>query len=249
MSSMSRQESLPTVPGMYSKPLLRLGACTAFTGAAAQLIASLLEPDWGGDADEAIRVVSDSQIWMGDRLLDLVGVFLTIAALTVVGRMLAGAGNEWVRIGAPFLILMGALGGGAVLTGAVMKDLAETWEHADGAAQGSYLAAFDAVSGTTEALFFGAFLALGAYLAFLAPAILRGGVFARWTGWTCAVSAGLVLAGNLLSIVFEPAFFAVLAGFALFLLVVAALGASMWRQASESGRAYPPSRLPVGERS
>jgi hypothetical protein len=162
--------------------------------------------------------------------------------------MLAGAGHEWVRIGAPFLIIMGALGAGAVLTGAVMKVLAQTWEHADGVAQGSYLAAFDAMSRVTEVLFFGAFLALGLYLAFLAPAILHGEVFSRWTGWTCAVSAGLVLGGNLLSIVFEPGFFAVLAGFALFLLVVAALGVSMWRQTSLSGLAHPPSELPIGER-
>jgi hypothetical protein len=234
---------------MYSLPLLRLGACAAITGAAAQLIASVLEPDWGGDADKAIRVVSGSGIWIEDRLLDLVGTFLTIAALTVVGRILAGTGHAWVRIGAPFLIIMGALGAGAVLTGAVMKDLAQSWEHADGVAQGSYLAAFDAMSRTTEDLFFGAFLALGLYLAFLAPAILSGEVFSHWMGWTCAVSAGLVLGGNLLSIVFEPAFFAVLAGFALFLLVVAGLGVSMWRQPFLSGLGYPPNRHPVGERS
>jgi hypothetical protein len=248
MSSMSRRESLPTVPGMYSKPLLRLGACAAITGAAAQLIATVLEPDWGGDADQAIRVVSGSGIWTGDRLLDLIGVFLTVAGLTVAGRMLTGAGREWERIGAPFLVVMASLGAGAALTGAVMKELAQDWEHADGAAQQSYLVAFDAMTRTTETLFFCAFLALSLYLAALAPAILHGEVFSRWTGWACAVSATLVISGNLLSIVYGPAWFAVLAGFALFLLVVAALGVSMWRQASLSGLAHPPSRLPVGER-
>jgi hypothetical protein len=75
-------------------------------------------------------------------------------------------------------------------------------------------------------------------------------VFARWIGWACAVSATLVLGGNLLSIGYGPAWYSELAGFVLLLVVVATtLGVSMWRQASLSGRAYPPNRLSVGERS
>jgi hypothetical protein len=234
---------------MNNSPPLRLGACAAIAGAAAQLTATVLEPDWGGDAGEAARVVSGSAIWNADRLVDLIGMLLTVAALTVAGRTLSGAGREWVRIGTPFLVIMAALGGGAALTGGVMKDLAQQWAHADGVAQQSYLVAFDAMGRTTENLFFGAFLALGVYLAALARAIMQGEVFARWTGWACAVSAVLVLGGDLLTIVTEPAFFAVLAGFALFLVVVTALGIAMWRQASSYEPAATRSRRPVAERS
>jgi hypothetical protein len=130
-----------------------------------------------------------------------------------------------------------------------MKELAQDWEHADAAAQQSYLVAFHTMSRTTENLFFCAFLALSVYLAALAPAIMLGEVFACWIGWACAVSAALVLSGNLLSIVYGPAWFAVLAGFVLFLVVVATLGVSMWRQASAYGLAATRSRHPVAERS
>ncbi|HEV8649930.1 MAG TPA: hypothetical protein VG276_11130 [Actinomycetes bacterium] len=41
------------------------------------------------------------------------------------------------------------------------------------------LAAFAAASQTTDAFFFGAFMAMGLYLATLAAAILAGGVYAR----------------------------------------------------------------------
>jgi len=239
----------PSVARMNSPAVLRLGAGAAIAGAAAQLIATVLEPDWAGDAGEAVRVVSGSGIWVADRVLDLIGVFLTIAALTIAGRMLAGGGREWVLIGSPFLILMGALGGSAILTGALMKDMAQQWERADDVAQQSYLAAFEAMRLTTGGLFFGAFLSLGIYLAALAPAILQGETFPHWLGWACAASASLVLGGNLLSIVSEPAFFAVLAGLALFLVVVAALGVAMWRRASSYGVAAARNPLSAAEQS
>jgi hypothetical protein len=66
--------------------LLRFGAAAAVTGAVAQLVASVLEPDWGGDPAKAVRVVADNGFWNGDRLLDLIGVLLAVCALTTVGR-------------------------------------------------------------------------------------------------------------------------------------------------------------------
>jgi hypothetical protein len=222
------------VPAMNPRLLPRLGACAAIAGAAAQLIATVLEPNTEGGADEAIRVVAGSDLWIADRLLDLVGVLLTVAALTIVGRALTG---EWIRVATPFLILMGALGGAAVVTGAAMQALAREWERLDDAMKPGYLAAFDGSRQLKDALFFAAFFALGLYLALLAPAILHDVAFPRWLGWTAAASAGLILAGNLLS------FVAVLVGFALFLVILIALGASMWRSASypvSEGRAPTP---------
>ena len=222
----------PSFGAMDDRRLYRIGALAAIAGAVAQLVATVLEPDSSGDLAEAVRVVADSGFWNGDRLLDLIGVFLTVAALTVVGRSLAeGSGREWARVGQPFLVLMGALGAGAVLAGANMKEMANAWAGAAPHAQQSYLAAFDASRNAKDDLFFGAFLALGLYLATLAFAILSGRVYARWIGRAAALSAALVLAGDLLLLASDAAFVAVLVGFGLFMVVLIALGVSMWRHA------------------
>jgi hypothetical protein len=211
------------VPAMNPRLPPRLGARAAIAGAAAQLTATVLEPGTEGGADEAIRVVTGSDVWMADRVLDLVGVLLAVAALTIVGRALTG---ERIRVATPFLILIGALGGAAVVTGAAMQALAQGWKRLDDATKPGYLAAFDGSRQLKDALFFAAFFALGLYLALLAPAILHDVAFPRWLGWAAAASAGLILAGDLLS------FVAMLAGFALFLMIFIALGASTWRSAS-----------------
>ena len=209
---------------------MRIGAVAAVAGALGQLVATVFEPDWSGEPDDAVRVVADSGFFTADRLLDLIGLLLTVGALTVVSRTFAeGAGRDWARIGQPFLVLMGALGSAAVVGGANMKELADSWADAAGGAKQSYLASFDAASNLTDDLFFAAFLALGLYLAALAAAILTGGVYARWIGWASAVSAVLVLAGDLLLLVSDVAFLALLAGYALFLAALIALGVSMWR--------------------
>jgi hypothetical protein len=223
----------PSLAAMDDRRLDRIGALAAIAGAGAQLVATVLEPDSSGDPAKAVRIVANSRIWNGDRLLDLIGVFLVVAALTVVGRTFAeGSGREWARVGQPFLVLMGALGAGAVFAGANMKEMASAWAGAAPHAQQSYLAAFDASRNANDDLFFGAFLALGLYLATLAVAILTGRVYARWIGRAATLSAALVLAGDLLLLAFDAAFVAVLAGFALFLIVLIALGLSMWRHAS-----------------
>jgi hypothetical protein len=89
-----------------------------------------------------------------------------------------------------------------------------------------------AASQTSDNLFFGAFMAMGLYVATLAAAILAGGVYARWFGWASAASALLVLAGDLLVLAADAAFLAVLLGFLLFMAVLIALGVTMWRQAA-----------------
>jgi hypothetical protein len=222
---------------MVNTHLVRVAAVAAVTGAVAQLVATMLEPDWGGDPGKAVRVVAGNGFWNGDRLLDLVGVFLVVGALTVVGRTLAeGPGREWAGVGQPFLVSMAAFGGSAVATGATMKNLADTWVNAAGPSKHSYLASFDAASRVTEVLFFAAFMALGLYLAFLAAAVLHGRVYARWLGWAAAGSSVLLLAGDLLDIVSDAAFIAVLVGYVLFLVVLTGLGVSMWRHEAAGHR-------------
>ncbi len=213
--------------------ILRIGAVAAVAGAVGQLVATVFEPDSSGEPDDAVRVVADSGFFTADRVLDLIGVLLTLGALTIVARTFAeGAGRDWARLGQPFLVLMAALGSAAVVAGANKKELADSWADASGDAKQSYVASFDAANNLTDDLFFAAFLALGLYLAALAAAILTGGVYARWIGWASAVSAFLVLTGDLLLLGSDVAFLALLAGFALFLTVLIALGVSLWRQAA-----------------
>ncbi len=231
---MPRLKRMPSVPAMNTRWPLRLGACAAVAGAGAQLIATILEPDWGGKSDTAVRIVADSGFWNTDRLIDLIGTFLTVVALTIAQRTLAGAGKVWGGIGQPFLVLMAALGASAIATGAAMKEIADTWADAEGSAKASYLATFHGLVSTTEVLFFGAFFALGLYLIALAAAIIAEAVFPHWIGWAAGVSAVLMLGGNLLSIQVDAAWLAVLAGFALFLLTLIAVGVSMWRLAAVS---------------
>jgi hypothetical protein len=138
----------PTVVAMDDRRLLRFAAVAAVGGALAQVVAGVLEPDWGGDPGQAVRVVADSGLWTGDRLLDLIGLFLTVGALTVVCHTFAeGPGRQWARVGQPFLVLMGALGAGAIVAGANMKELADSWTEAAPTAKQPYLAAFDAATG------------------------------------------------------------------------------------------------------
>jgi len=215
---------------MTDRRLVQVAGCAAVAGAIAQFAASVLEPDWGGDPAKAVRVVADNGFWNGDRLFDLIGVFLTAGALTVVGRTFAErSGREWVRAGQPFLVLMAALGASAVASGATMKVLANRWSDASPQLRQPYLAVFDAASRVTEVLFFAAFMALALYLALLATSVLAARVYARWIGWTAAASAVLVLTGDLLDISFDAAFLVVIAGYVLFLVVLTALGMSMLR--------------------
>ena len=160
---MRRGEATPTVGAMdTNRQLLRLAAVAAVSGALAQLVATVLEPEVGDNAREAIRTVAESGVWTAGRLVDLIGVLLTVGALTIVGRTFAdGPGRDWARAGQPFLVLMGALGAGAVVAGATLKDVADAWVAAAPQAKASYLVVFDSATNLTDALFFAAFLAMG----------------------------------------------------------------------------------------
>src|SRR5262249_62402044 len=86
----------PNVGGMDDRRLYRLSATAAIAGAAAQLVATVLEPDSSGDLAKAIRLVAGSRFWNGDRLLDLIGVFLAVGAVAGGGCTVAeGAGGGW----------------------------------------------------------------------------------------------------------------------------------------------------------
>ena len=202
-------------------------------GAIASLAATVAEPDWGGDdATEAARVVAGTRLWDADRLLDLVGLILAVLALTVVNRRLIRAGSEWPRMAQPLLVLVGAFGGVAIATGAAIHTMATSWQDAEPEQAAAYLASFDGVRRITEDVFFAAFLALGLYLVLLSGAILATSAFARWLGWCAGIAGALILAGDLLSILFDAAFLLVLAGYVVYKAALVGLGISLWRAAA-----------------
>ena len=224
---------LLSVGNMSISGVEKIAGGAAVTGAVAQLVATVLEPDWGGDDVAGVaRVVAGTKLWNADRVLDLVGTLLAVAALNVVDRRLVRSGSEWPRLAQPFLFLVAAFGGVAVAGGAAIQTMATSWQHADPQLSAAYLASFDSVRRITEDVFAAAFLALGLYLVLLSASVLTTSAFAHWVGW-CAGAAGiLVVTGDLLSIRVDAAFLLVLVGFALFLVVVFVLGLSLWRNAA-----------------
>ena len=186
--------------------LLRIGAVAGVLGACAQLVAGSVETDWSGPPTAAVTRVATSSFFTGDRLLDLIGLFLTLLMLAVVASTLRGSATHgWAAVSEPLLAFWGALGARAILIGATMKDAADGWRDSAGA-RTAYLETFDVTARATEALFFGAFVALGLYLACLAGAVLSTNTYPRPTGWAMTVIAVLLIFGNLLTLVAEAAF-------------------------------------------
>ena len=121
----------PSVGGMNSNHLLRIGAAAAFLGVIAQLAAAMLEPERVGDTDKAIRTIAESEAWTGRWLVHLAGIVLLVTALAVVTRTFSeGPAKEWARVGQPLFVVAGALGVAEVLVGASTKDLADGWAAA-----------------------------------------------------------------------------------------------------------------------
>jgi hypothetical protein len=215
--------------------LLRIGAVAGVLGAGAQLVAGWVETDWGGPPAEAVTRVASSTYFTGDRLLDLVGLFLTLMMLAVVASTLRGSDTHgWAAVSEPLLALWGAVGAAAILVGAEMKDAADAWQQNSAGARTAYLATFDSTARATEALFFGTFVALGLYLACLAGAVLSSGTYPRPTGWAMIVISALLIFGNLLSLVVESAFLLVLLGLVGFAGLLVTLAVVLWRRSAIS---------------
>jgi hypothetical protein len=220
---------------MNSAHLLRTGAAAAVLGVIVQLAAAILEPARIGDADEAIRTVSELGAWPVRWLVHLTGIVLLVMAVSVVTRTFSdGPAKEWARIGQPLFVVAGALGVAEVLVGGSTKDLADGWASAAPGDSLPYLAAFESSWNATVALDFGALVVLGVYLGTLAAAILAGNTYARWLGMTCAVAAPLLVVGIVLELRSVVGTVLVLVGNVLFFVVLIGLAVSMWRKGAGS---------------
>ena len=235
----------PSVGGMNTKHLLRIGGAAAVSGVIVQLAAAILEPPRDGDTDKAIRTIAESGTWTGRWLVHVTGIVLIVVAVAVVTRTFSeGLAKEWARVGQPLFVIAGALGVAEVLVGGSTKHLADGWAAAAPDANLSYLAAFEGTWNTTVNLDFGALLMLSLYLATLAAAILAGNVYARWLGWTSAVAAPLLLVGMLLELRSPVGTALGLVGNVLFFVVLIGLGRSMWRRASSPAAHDADRRVP-----
>ena len=236
---MPSRDARPSVGGM-DKHVLRIGAIAAGLGVVAQVATALLEPARVGEADDALRKIAAYDASTLGWLVHLAGAFLIITALAVVAHTFSeGSGKDWARVGQPLLVIAGALGAAEVLVGASTKDLADGWSHAAPGARLPYSTAFEATWNATVYLDFGAIVAVGLYQLVLAAAILSSALYPRWSGWASAVGGVVGLVGIVLEL-WSPVGTALDAVGALLLLVVlAALGVSLWRRA---GRFAPGDR-------
>jgi hypothetical protein len=218
---------------MNGQSLGRVGAIAAVTAAIGHVVATVLEPDWSGAPDAAMTTLAGSSVWNADRLVDLISLILTVLALAILGRTFTGRSRAWAGAAQPILGAFGAIGAGAILSGATLKTLADAWIAATPEAKQSYLPAFTAVSEVTSNLFFGAFLVIGVYLLLLATAINSGSSYPRWVGLMAALSGSILIVGDLVMLVNDLGFVIVLLGFALFNVLLATLGIMMWRHGTQ----------------
>ena len=230
----ARQAGTPSFGDMRGY-LFRVGAVAGVLGAGAQLVAGWVETNWDGPPAESIARVASSSYFTNDRLLDLIGLFLTLLMLAVVGSTLRVSDTHgWAAVSEPLLAFWGALGAAAILIGATLKDAADSWLQNSSGGRAAYLATFDVTARATEDLFFGAFVALGLYLACLAGAVLSSNTYPRPIGWAMVVISALLIFGNLLSLVAEAAFLLVLLALVGFAGLLVALAVALWRQAQIS---------------
>jgi hypothetical protein len=230
----ARQASTPSFGGVRGY-LLRVGAVAGVLGASAQFVAGWVETDWDGPPTEAATRVANSSFFTGDRLLDLIGLFLTLLMLAVVASTLRESTTHgWTAVPEPLLAFWGALGAAAILIGATLKDAADSWLQNSSGGRAAYLATFDVTARATEDLFFGTFVALGLYLACLDGAVLSNNRYPRPIGWAMIVISTLLIFGNLLSLVAETAFLLVLVALVGFAGLLVALAVVLWRQAQIS---------------
>jgi hypothetical protein len=220
---------------MNSTQFLRIGAVAAVLGVIVQFAAAILEPARIGDADEAIRTVSELGTWPVRWLVHLTGIVLLISAVAIVTRTFSeGRGREWARIGLPLFVVAGTLGVAEVVVGGSVKDLADGWASAAPGEKLPYLASFESSWNATVALDFGALFVLGVYLGTLAAAILAGSTYARWLGWMCALAAPLLTVGIVLELRSVVGTALTLVGNVLFFVVLIGLAVSMWRKGAAS---------------
>jgi hypothetical protein len=219
---------------MMTPTILRVGALAAIFSVIGQVTSVVLSPDWSGPPDVgAASVVRAADIWMAWSLIKLVGILLTVPALTIMLRTLDGTeGGEWSRVCLPLAIVAVALGSVETLIGGSLVNVADAAAGASPAARAGYLAAFDATRNASDFVDFGAVMALGMAFLLLATAILVSRVYARAIGWSCAAAAGLVIVGLLGGLVGADTGLLVYAGTILIAIALVALAASMWRRAA-----------------
>ena len=85
----------------------------------------------------------------------------------------------------------------------------------------------------------GGIVGFGLYLVTLAAAVLSTRLYARWIGWAAALAAPLFAVGVVVELRWAGGTVAGAVGFLLAIVVLVALGVSMWRRAATGARGAP----------
>lgn len=238
---MRPRRALPSVGGMNTRTLLRIGAAAAVLSVAAQIAAALLMPVaavWDEEPAAAARAVAGATGWDAIWLVHLASVLLALVALAVVGRTFTDRpAREWARVGDVLLALTGAVAAVAVLVSAGLKELADAWLATAPQSQEASLAAFDAAKREWTFLDLGGTLGLGLYLTTLAAAVLSSRLYPRWVGWAAAIAAPLLVVGIVVELRWVAGTAMATVGVILFLAVLAGLALALWRRSAPVGRA------------
>ncbi|MFY9463333.1 MAG: hypothetical protein WAP52_04075 [Candidatus Sungiibacteriota bacterium] len=214
---------------------VRFGAWSGIVGAVIFMIANIIHPRSPNIESTAaqIQTVAQSNIWLTDHLLLLMGGFMLLGGLLAIQRLMAdGSGSAWAKIGSVsamvstsvWVVLM-------ALDGIASKVVHNSWAMASGQEQAVALRVAEMMEEIDIALFsVYIILFFGITLFLYGLAVTKSAVFPRWLGGTAMALAvasfvvGVVQAYTGLSVLITNTLFASFSSFlTLWILIMGVL--------------------------
>jgi hypothetical protein len=182
--------------------LLRIGAVGAILGSLCAAVGNVLHPVTPRDDPEGVaRVIADSSAWTLIHVVIVIGIILMLAGLIGIRHSIDGGIAEGLARLAVSAATVGVTIGivTVILDGVSAKQLADQWASAPESAKAVALSAVSAnetVNFALAGLFNLSFA--GVPFLLLGLAVVLGGAYPRWLGWTAvfagvgSIAAGLV---------------------------------------------------------
>jgi hypothetical protein len=182
--------------------VLRIGSVAGIAGALVGMVGNLAHPTTPAasqDAEGLARTIADSDSWVPDHLVVLLGLLLMLGGLVAIARSISsGLPGALARLGS-IAAVAGATVGLLLLSidGIAAKHLAQAWAIAPPEEQAAALHGLLAEEATNFALgtvFY--ILFAGVTFVLLGLAVAWSRVYPRWLGWMAVVAgAGSVMVG------------------------------------------------------
>lgn len=172
----------------------RIGSVAGISGSLLAMVGNLLHPATpSGDPEGVARAIAQSDIWVADHLVIVVGLILMTGGLMAISRSIRGGlPGALARLGQATAIAGITVGLILVIVdGVAAKHIADAWATAPRGEQGTALRlvlAEETINFALAALF--NILFAGATFMLYGVAVARSDVYPRWSGWLVAV-AGL----------------------------------------------------------